>query len=74
LTASFLFTTTLFTIKVVYDHTRIASYRRWGARSAGQLRVRLLALDGRGAELARVLSSGPILSGLRRSPKIVTKL
>ncbi len=58
----------MFTIKVAYDHTRIASYRHWGARSAGPLRVRLLALDGRNAELAGGLSSNPILSGLRRTP------
>ena len=45
-------TTASFTIKVVYDHTRIASYRHWGARIAGPLRVQLLALDGRDAELA----------------------
>ncbi len=51
----------------MYDHTRIASYRRWGAKSAGLLRVRLLALDGRSAELAGGLSSGPILSGLSRT-------
>ncbi len=31
----------------MYDHTHIASYRRWGARSVGSLRLRLLALDGR---------------------------
>ena len=47
----------------MYDHTRIASYRHWGGRSAGQLRVWLLALDGRNAKLAKGLSSGPILSG-----------
>jgi hypothetical protein len=29
-----------------------ASYRHWGARIAGPLRVQLLALDGRDAELA----------------------
>jgi hypothetical protein len=51
----------------VYDHTRIASYQHWGASSAGQLRVRLLALDCRGAELAGGLSSDPILSGLRQT-------
>jgi len=52
ITASFPLTTASFTIKVVYDHTRIASYRHWGARSAGQLCVGLLALDGRNVELA----------------------
>jgi hypothetical protein len=51
----------------VYAHTLIASYQHWGARSAGQLRVGLLALDGRGAELAGGLSSDPILSGLHRT-------
>ncbi len=63
-TASFLLTTASFTIKVVYDHTHIASYRHWGVRSAGLLHVRLLALDGRSAELVGGLPSGPILSGL----------
>ena len=43
-------------LKVVYDHTRIASYRHWGARSVGG-RVRLLALDSRNAEQAGGLSS-----------------
>jgi hypothetical protein len=52
---------------VVYDHTRIASYRRWCVRSVGNpplllysevgKRVRLLALDDRNAELAEGLSS-----------------
>jgi hypothetical protein len=51
----------------VYDHTHIASYRHWGAGSEGQLRIRLLALDGRDAELAGSLSSDPILSGMRRT-------
>jgi hypothetical protein len=50
-TASFLLIAVLYTIKVVYDHTHIASYRHWGARSVGK-RVQLLALDGRNAELA----------------------
>jgi hypothetical protein len=66
-TDSFLLTTTSFTIKVVYDHIRIASYQHWGARSAGQMRVRLLALDGRSAKLAGGLSSDPMMSGLRRT-------
>ena len=52
LTASYLLTTASFTIKVVYDHTGFASYQHWVARSAGSLCVRLLALDGRDAELA----------------------
>ncbi len=65
-TASFLLTTALYTIKVVYDHTRIASYWHWGARSVGG-RVRLLALDSRKAEQAGGLSSNPILSGLCRT-------
>jgi hypothetical protein len=60
-------TTASFTIKVVYDHTRIASYRHWGARSAGLLHIRLLTLDGRSAKLAGGLPSGPILSGLSRT-------
>ncbi len=51
----------------MYDHTHIASYRHWGARSAGLLCVWLLALDGRNADLAGGLSSNPILSGLRRT-------
>ena len=63
LSAPILLTTASFTIKVVYDHTRIASYRHWGARSAGLQRIRLLALDGRSAKLAGGLSSDPILSG-----------
>ncbi len=67
MTASFLLTTASFTIKDVYDHTHIASYRRWGARSAGLLPLRLLALDSRSAKLAGGLSSGPILSGLGRT-------
>jgi hypothetical protein len=46
----------------VYDHTHIASYWHWGARSVGK-RVRLLALDSRNAELAGGLSSNPFLSG-----------
>ncbi len=45
----------------MYDHTHIASYRHWGVRSAGLLHVRLLALDGRSAELAGGLPSGFIL-------------
>jgi hypothetical protein len=53
--------------KVVYKHTHIASYRHWGARSAGQLLIRLLALDSKGAKLAGGLSSDPILSGLRQT-------
>ncbi len=58
-----------YAIKVVYlyDHTRIASYRHWGARSAGLLRVLLLALDGRSAKLARGLPSGHIMSALSQT-------
>jgi hypothetical protein len=37
-----------YAIKVVYNHTRIASYRRWRRKA----RMGLLALDGRNAELA----------------------
>jgi hypothetical protein len=48
-------------IKVVYDHTSIASYQHWGVRSAGLLRICLLALDGRSAKLAGGLPSGLIL-------------
>jgi hypothetical protein len=67
LTTSFpLIAAALYTIKIVYVHTRNASYRRWGARSVGK-QVRLLALYGRDAELAGGLSSNPILSGLRRT-------
>jgi hypothetical protein len=51
----------------VYDHTHIASYRHWGARSAGELRIGLLALDCRSAKLAGGLPSGPILSGLSQT-------
>ena len=40
----------------MYDYTHIASYRRWGERSAGLLRMWLLALDGRSAKLAGGLS------------------
>ncbi len=69
-TASFLWTTASFTIKVVYGHTRIASYLHWGARSAGLLRIGLLALDSRSVKLAGGLPSGPILSILRRTPEI----
>jgi hypothetical protein len=65
--ASFLLTTASFTIKVVYDHTRIVSYQRWSWRNAGQLRVRLLVHDGRSAELAGGLPNSPILSGLSRT-------
>jgi hypothetical protein len=64
--ASFLLIAALYTIKVVYDHTHIASYQHWGARSVGK-QVRLLALDSRNAELAGGLSSNPILSGPRRT-------
>ncbi len=46
--------------KVVYDRTHIVSYRRWGSRSVGK-RVRLLALDGRNAELAGGLSISPCI-------------
>ncbi len=53
----------------MYDHTCIASYRCWGVRSVGK-RVWLQALDGRNAELARGLSSNPILSGLRQTTPI----
>ncbi len=48
----------------MYDHTHIASYRDWGARSVGK-QVQLLALDSRNVELAGGLSSNPILSGLQ---------
>jgi hypothetical protein len=60
---SFLLIAASYTIKVVHDHTHIASYRHCGVRSVGK-RNRLLALDGRNAELAGGLSSNPILSGL----------
>jgi hypothetical protein len=55
-----------YTIKVVCDHTHIASYRRWGVMSIGK-RVGLLDHDGRDADLAGGLSSDPILSSLRRT-------
>ncbi len=61
--ASFLLTTASFTIKVVYDHPRIASYRHWDARSARRLRVRLLVLDGRSAKLAGGLQVVPFCLG-----------
>ncbi len=57
----------------MYD-TRIASYRHWGARNAGLLRVGLLALDGRNAKLAGGLPSGPILSGLSRTEGLKASL
>jgi hypothetical protein len=41
------------TIKVVNDHTHIASYRRWCVGNVGE---RVLALDSRNAELAGGLS------------------
>jgi hypothetical protein len=66
LTASFLLTSASFIIKVVYDHTRIASYPHWGVSSAGE-RERLLALDGKSAKLAGGLPSGPILPELSRT-------
>jgi hypothetical protein len=69
-TASFLLTTASFTIKVVYNHTCIASYPHWGARSAGEC-VRLLALDGRSAKLAGGLPSGHILPGLSQTVETV---
>jgi hypothetical protein len=56
----------------LYDHTHIASFRHWGARNVGK-GVRLLALDGRNAELAGGLSSNPILSSLRRTTLKVPK-
>jgi hypothetical protein len=65
--------------KVVYDHTRIASYPHWGARSVAE-QVRLLALDSRrgvltstlhGSKLAGGMPSGPILSGLSRTVTLV---
>jgi hypothetical protein len=52
LAASFLSITALITIKVVYDHTRIASYWRWGSKSVGQLHMQLLVPDGRSVGLA----------------------
>jgi hypothetical protein len=57
--ASFLLTTASITIKVVYDHTRIASYRHWSLKSAGQLRFRLLVLNGRSAKLAGGFAKWP---------------
>jgi hypothetical protein len=71
LTTSFLSIAASYTIKVVYDHTHIASYRRWGARSVGK-RVHLLARDGRDAELSGGLSSDPMLSSLRQTSANMT--
>ncbi len=71
-TASFPLIAASCTIKVVYNHTRIASYGRWSARSVGKP-VRLLAFDSRSAELPRGLSSNPILSGLRRTELLLTE-
>ena len=48
-------------IKIVYDHTRIASYQRWCLGNVGRP-VRLLAHDGRNAGLAGGFPSDPILS------------
>jgi hypothetical protein len=45
----------------------IDPYRRWCVGNVGK-RVRLLALDGRNAELAGSFPSNPILSGQRRTP------
>ncbi len=39
----------------------------WSSKSAGQLHIWLLVLDGRSAKLARGLLSGPILSGLSQT-------
>jgi hypothetical protein len=50
--ASFLSITALITIKVVYDHTRIASYQHWSSESARAT-----------AQLAGGLSSGPFCPG-----------
>ena len=63
-------TTASITVKVLYYHTSIASYRRWRLKGVGQLRIRLLVLDGRSAKLAGGLPSGPILSRLRRTPPV----
>ncbi len=54
----------------MYDHSRIASYRRWCVGNVGK-RVQLLALDGRNAELAGGFPSNPILSGPRRTVLLV---
>jgi hypothetical protein len=62
LTANFPLIAAWYTIKVVYDHTHIASYQHWVVRSVWK-RVWLLALDGSNAELAGGLSSNPILFG-----------
>jgi hypothetical protein len=56
-----------YAIKVVYDHTRIASYRHSGVGNVG-LRVRLLALEGiRNTALAGGFPSNPIIYGPRRT-------
>jgi hypothetical protein len=55
LTASFLLTIASCTVKVVYNHTRIALYLDLGGRSVGE-RVRLLALDGRRGVLTPIPS------------------
>jgi hypothetical protein len=54
-------------LKVVYDHTRIASYRHLGVGNVGK-RVRLLALEGYECCSAGGFPSNPILSGPRRTP------
>jgi hypothetical protein len=59
------------TIKVLYDHTHIASYWHCGARSVGR-GVRLLALDNRNTELAGGLSSNSILLG--SAPTVETEV
>jgi hypothetical protein len=53
---------------LVLLHTGVVGVRRVGKQ------VRLLALDGRNAELAGGLSSNPILSGLRRTETYYDKL
>jgi hypothetical protein len=55
-----------YTIKVVYEHTRIASYQHWCVGNV-ERRVRLLALVGNNAELAGGFLSDPILSSPRRT-------
>ncbi len=59
-----------YAIQVMYDHTRNASYRHWCLGNVGR-RVRLLALDGRNAELAGGFPSDPILSGPHRTDIII---
>ncbi len=55
-----------YAIKVVYDHTHIASYRRWCVGNV-EKQYGYWLLTVRNAELAGGFPSNPILSGPRRT-------